>query len=223
MGYTYLFHVVKTQKTLCNLWLICNLYVLSHLFLRAFFERLGGDCPGILLVQCDSGDDNFNLIAGARHILLEERTDAPGMLNLSTVEAVHIVLIIQLPRIAGGCRNFVGFQGGKWLSSHIDELRPLGRHTPSIEQLIDRPISELFRSGSEDDMMGDDDMQALAVKLLRNCVQAAACRVDSETELAERSTHRIELLLDLIPDDYLSLEGKSREVLTHAITSRACH
>lgn len=174
---------------------------------RAFFECLGGDCPGILLVQCDSGDDNFNLIAGARHILLEERTNAPEMLNLPSIEAVHIVLIIQLPRMVGGCRNFVGFQGGKWMSSHIDELRPPDRHTPSIEQLIDRPISELFRSRSKDQEEGDVVTQALAVKLLRNCVQAAACRVDNDTESTERSTQRIELLLDLLPDNFEGARG----------------
>ena len=123
------------------------------------------------------------------------------MLNLPSIEAVHIVLVIQLPRMDGGCRNFVGFQGGKWTSCHIDELRPPDRHTPSIEQLIDRPISELFRSGSKDQEEGDEVTQALAVKILRNCVQAAACRVDNETESTERSTQRIELLLDLLPDD----------------------
>ena len=175
-------------------------------FRRSFFEDLGGECPGILLVQCDSGDENSNLIAGARHILMEERTNASEMLNLSSLEAVHIVLITQLPRIAGGCRNFVGFQGGKWMSAHIDELRPPGRHTPSIEQLIDRPISKLFNGDriEEGDTMS---VVTVAVKLLRNCVQAAACRVDSETESAERSTHRIELLLDLLPDDYQTQEG----------------
>ena len=175
---------------------------------RKFFEDLGGECPGILLVQCDSGDENSNLIAGARHILLEERTNASEMLNLSSLEAVHIVLITQLPRIAGGCRNFVGFQGGKWMSVHIDELRPPGRHIPSIEQLIDGPISMLFNGDriEEDDAMSAVTV-AVAVKLLRNCVQAAACRVDSETESAERSTQRIELLLDLLLDDYQTQEG----------------
>ena len=123
------------------------------------------------------------------------------MLHLPSIEAVHIVLVIQLPRMVGGCRNFVGFQGGMWMSSHIDELRPPDRHTPSIEQLIDRPISELFRSGSKGQEEGDEVTQALAVKILRNCVQAAACRVDNETESTERSTQRIELLLDLLPDD----------------------
>ncbi len=174
---------------------------------RASFERLRGDCSGILLVQCDSGDTYFNLIAGARHILLEERTNAPEMLNLPSIEAIHIVLVIQLPRMVGGCRNFVGFQGGKWMSSHIDELRPPDRHTPSIEQLIDHPISELFRIGNEEEMEGDDIKQALAVKLLRNCVQAAACRIDNETESPERSTHRIELLLHLLPEESQSFGG----------------
>ena len=87
------------------------------------------------------------------------------------------------------------------MSSHIDELRPPDRHTPSIEQLFDRPISELFRSGSNDQKERSEVTQALAVKILRNCVQAAACRVDNETESTERSTQRIELLLNLLPDD----------------------
>ncbi len=118
------------------------------------------------------------------------------MLNLPSVEAVHIVLIIQLPRMVGGYRNFVGFQGGKWMCTYIDELRPPDSHTPSIEQLIDHPISELFKSGS-----------ALAVKLLRDCVQAAVCRIDNETESPERATHRVELLLHLLPEDSQSLGG----------------
>ena len=125
---------------------------------------------------------------------------------MSSLEAIHIVLITKLLRIAGGCRNFVGFQGEKWMSAHIDELRPPARHTPSIEQLIDRPISELFSGGRIEE---DDAMPGVtaAVKLLRNCVQAAACRVESETESAERSIHRIELLLDLLPDGYQTQGG----------------
>ena len=165
-------------------------------------DRLEGGCPGILVVQCDSGNDSFNLIASARHILMEERKDA------HTTEAVHIALVVQLPRIAGGCRNFVGFQGGRWMSTHIDELRPPARHTPSIEQLIDRPISELFGSESEREPKDrNNGAQMLAVNLLRNCVQAAACRVDNEAGSPKRSTQRIELLLQLLPEDSERLEG----------------
>jgi len=181
------------------------LHLLLPYFYRNFFLHLGGECPGILIVQCDSGDDNSNLIAGARHILMEERKEAPELLNIHAIEAVHIVLVVQLPRIAGGCRNFVGFQGGKWMSTHIDELRPPGQHTPSIEHLIDRPISDLFRSGKQPD--NNNSAQILAVSLLRNCVQAAACRVDDEAGSPERSTQRIELLLELLREDSDVLEG----------------
>ena len=175
---------------------------------RAFFEHLGGD-SGILVVQCDSGDDNFNLIAGARHILMEEHASAPENLNLPEIEPVHIVMVVQLQRVAGGCRNFVGFQGGKWLSSHVDELRPPSKHTPSIQQLTDHPISDLFKTGS-DKQPGETvetayKRQAKAVQVLRNCVQAAACRIDDEH--GERSTRRIELLLDLLPEETQDLKG----------------
>ena len=181
--------------------------IFAIFFGRMFFEHLGGDCPAILIVQCDSGDDNFNLIAGTRHILMEERRNAAELLNLSTIEPVHIVLVVQLPRVPGGCRNFVGFQGGKWMSTHLDELRPPGQHTPTIEQLTDRPISDLFGTGSERQQDMDNSAQMLALNLLRNCVQAAACRLDSEAGTPERSTQRIEILLKLLPEDCEGLEG----------------
>ena len=159
-------------------------------------------------MQCGSGDDNFNLIAGARHILMEESKNAPELLNLPSIAAVHIVLVIQLPRIAGGCRNFVGFQGGNWISTHIDELRPPERYTPSIEDLIDRPISKLFESENAGQLNQNDATRKLAVKFLRNCVQAAACRIDDEGGSTDRSTERIELLLHLLPEEFEGREGQ---------------
>ena len=175
---------------------------------RSFFEHNGGGCSGMLIVQCDSGDGNFNLIAGARHILMEERNYAPELLGLSKIEPVHIALVVQLPRIAGGCRNFVGFQGGQWMCVHLDELRPPGRNTPFIDHLINRPISELFGDRNETLQETTKEVQLLAVNLLRNCVQAAACRIDNEGGTPDRSTQRIELLLQLLPEDFEESEGK---------------
>ena len=57
---------------------------------------------------------------------------------------VHVVMIIQLPRLVGGCEAFAGFQGGRWLSVHIDELRPPTGHIPAIQFMVDRSMSELF-------------------------------------------------------------------------------
>ena len=61
------------------------------------------------------------------------------------VKSIHIIFIIQLPKIAGGCRHFVGFQGGKWQSVHIDELLESNEQLPDIEMLTNRAVSDLLK------------------------------------------------------------------------------
>ncbi|XP_070188878.1 E3 ubiquitin-protein ligase rnf213-alpha-like [Littorina saxatilis] len=101
--------------------------------LRLFFTD---DQAGqkLLLVQCDSGDLNQNLIKCAQYCMQD--------LQPPDSTQHHVVFIIQLPRIAGAC--FTGFLSGDWHCLHIDELRAtelplppitlLGQHTPA--QLI---------------------------------------------------------------------------------------
>ena len=80
------------------------------------------------------------------------------------VKPIHIVFIIQLPKIAGGCLHFVGFQGGKWQSVHIDELLESNEQLPHIEQLVNRSVSDLFqlanpsRSDDIEDMDVDENL-----------------------------------------------------------------
>ena len=99
-------------------------------------------------MQCDAGDVNRNLIPCARHLLVEQRTTAEEDFkeNVGNDPSlfVHVVMIIQLPRLVGGCEAFAGFQGGRWLSVHIDELRPPTGHIPAIQFMVDRSMSELF-------------------------------------------------------------------------------
>lgn len=170
--------------------------------------NLAGD-SGILVVQCMLIDDenSCDLVSDARHVLLEERSNAPENLHVSVMQAIHLVLVTQLPRVAGGCRNFLGFQGGKWMSAHLDELRPPGRHSPSLEHLTDRPISELFAIRSKEVLARDEikpENPAIARKLLRDCAHGAACRIDDESGSTNRSTRRIELLLKLFPEEATS-------------------
>ena len=141
------------------------------------------------------------------------------------VEPVHIVFLIQLPKIAGGCQKFVGFQGGKWRSVHIDELSESSEQLPRIDQLVNRSISDLFMqesaavSEADDDGMevdrdemeemeensGSDDPSSVAAfdpaLILRNCLQAAAARVFDDSAEVIRATRRIEILLGLLPED----------------------
>ena len=72
------------------------------------------------------------------------------------MKPIHIIFIIQLPKIAGGCQHFVGFQGGKWQAAHIDELLESSEQFPQIEQLTNRSVSDLFQP---ENLKGGDDME----------------------------------------------------------------
>jgi len=57
-----------------------------------------------MIIQCDSGDVNANLIASARYSVMDEYES----LRETMSAPVHVVFVVQLPR--GGC--FRGFQVG---------------------------------------------------------------------------------------------------------------
>lgn len=58
--------------------------------------------PTLMVIQCDSGDLNSNLIACARYCVRDEFEKMKAELRAP----VHVVFIIQLPRRA----HFNGFQ-----------------------------------------------------------------------------------------------------------------
>ena len=133
-------------------------------FFREFFVSLGG-AEGLLLIQCDNGEANFNLIACCRYLVDDTRRRKVESFD-KPVKPIHVVFIIQLPKIAGGCQNFVGFQGGKWHSVHIDELLESNEEVPQIKQLLNRSVSDLFqpshpaKCGDNEAMVVDEDPDA---------------------------------------------------------------
>ncbi|KAK2555497.1 E3 ubiquitin-protein ligase rnf213-alpha [Acropora cervicornis] len=195
---------------------------------RDFLAKLGGR-EGLLIVQCNAGDVNSNLIPCARHLLVDERACAIEDFKKTVghdQSLVHIVMIVQLPRLVGGCQTFAGFQGGRWISVHIDELRPPIGQIPAIEFMVDRSISELFdvapsTTHSEEMEVAIEEQEQIDIEmetsdhaanervldkvniisLLRSCIQAAVARIDEESRLSSRSTRRIEVMLNLLPDD----------------------
>ncbi|XP_052808691.1 E3 ubiquitin-protein ligase rnf213-alpha-like isoform X2 [Mya arenaria] len=102
--------------------------------------QTAGTGESLMLIQCDSGDINANLIACARYIVMDEyekaREDIRGQ--------VHAIFIVQLPRKAGGC--FTGFQCGSWHSAHIDDLFPESTQMPDIKDLQGKTVSGIFHS-----------------------------------------------------------------------------
>ncbi|ESO09860.1 hypothetical protein HELRODRAFT_190307 [Helobdella robusta] len=118
----------------------------------------------ILIVQCDSGDQHSQLIACTRYNISNEyanyclsrkqlnsgvgdvaadNEDSRGMKMNGA--AKHVLFIIQLPRIVGGC--FVGLQGGRWMSYHIDDLLPKNNVIENMIELRDKTVSSLFEFG----------------------------------------------------------------------------
>jgi len=98
-----------------------------------------------LIVQCDSGHKHTDLIACARYRVLDEK-DQAGHLNNTT----HVVFVIGLPRVNGGTK-FVSFQGGKWVSFHVDSLMPPKDSLITIEQALNTPINELLSESYSQD------------------------------------------------------------------------
>ncbi|XP_022797655.1 E3 ubiquitin-protein ligase rnf213-alpha-like isoform X3 [Stylophora pistillata] len=158
---------------------------------RDFWSMLGGR-ESLLIVQCDSGKQMLDLTACARHLLIEECKEMENVLSTGATDCSHIVMIVQVPRVAGGCREFVSVQGENWLSVHIDELCPPSEEIPPVEVLKDRSVSEIFESA-----ITETGSNLTIGQVLRSCVQIAASKIEDDESTLGRATRRIELLLKL--------------------------
>ena len=101
----------------------------------------------LLIIQCDSGHLYGDLIACARYRVDDEREKArlqrrPGQ------GTTHVLFIIHLPRRGVDkdkeSSSFVGFQGGAWISAHIDDIRAPAEAALTLDEALSAPISELF-------------------------------------------------------------------------------
>ena len=105
----------------------------------------------LLIIQCDFGHMNGDLIACARYRIYDMR--AKALLHLSSrpqSHTTHVLFIIHLP-VQAMHSSFVGFQGEPWVSCHIDELRKSSEGALTLEVAQGVPISELFYGRPEED------------------------------------------------------------------------
>lgn len=164
----------------------------------------------LVIIQCDSGHLNGDLIACARYRIYDLRAKADDK------QTTHVLFIIHLPHHVANS-SFVGFQGDPWISSHIDDLRPTSDNAVSANEAIGLTISELFLGrpkapilparmplSSDEDMVQAFHEETLPsrsplFRRLHSSIQAAASRLkDSSTK---RSTKRVEILVHLIPKE----------------------
>ena len=103
------------------------------------------DSTSLIIIQCDSGHQNSDLIACARYRIYDEalRARHRNKIQKQVLGSTHIMFIIRLPQQEVRSK-FVGFQSDPWISVHIDDLKLSSQQTVSPEQAISAAISELF-------------------------------------------------------------------------------
>ena len=87
----------------------------------------------MLIIQCDSGHTDGDLIACARYHIYDMRAKALLHTEAQDISVAHVLFIIHLPVQAAGS-SFVGIQGDPWVSCHIDELRQSSETTLTLEE-----------------------------------------------------------------------------------------
>ena len=130
------------------------------------FQRRAGDTHNSLLViQCDSGHLNGDLIACARYRIYDKRAETS--LRNEREWCTHVLFIIHLPWQTVGS-SFVGFQGEPWISTHIDDLRPTTGGTITLQEVMGVSISQLFcgkMAADKSGRVGEEKMSMVAKKL----------------------------------------------------------
>ena len=106
----------------------------------AFQRRAGDTHHSLLVIQCDSGHLNSDLIACARYRIYDKKTEATK--RNEGEGCTHILFLIHLPRHVVGSK-FVGFQGDPWISTHIDNLRA-SDDAITLHEAMGVSISQLF-------------------------------------------------------------------------------
>ena len=195
----------------------CITACLCNIFSPAFKEAqdVGGDF--LLIVQCDSGHLDCDLIAYARYRVYDERAKSRKQ------RRTHVVFVIHLPRNISTSK-FVGFQGEPWISAHVDDVRSSDESSLTLSQAMGKSISSLFyvkppraEKEGESDVLNElqkaEDGEPSEAeespssrlysqcKRLRGCVQAAAARVQDSEGNKDRCTKRVAILLECIPTE----------------------
>ena len=108
----------------------------------------------LLIIQCDSGYLYGDLIACAQYRIDDEREKANNQLQHN----VHILFIIHLPRQFSETNkhgsSFIGFQGGHWISAHLDHICAPTETALTLNDALSAPISDLFYNG---DFISNDE------------------------------------------------------------------
>ena len=108
-----------------------------------------------MIIQCDSGHLYGDLLACARYRIDDERAKIRWREGQGST---HVLFVIHLPRQAETHKtSFVGFQGGSWISAHIDDIRAPPESALTLDDALSSPISQLFYSKTFESAAGSEE------------------------------------------------------------------
>lgn len=151
----------------------------------------------MLIVQCEFGERKTDLIACARHRLIDEGQ------RMTISGITHVVFIIQLPRVAGGT-SFASFQGGSWISTHIDELTCHSGVKQVLQCAISQPLHKFFHMLIENDHEVPDEFKVS--ERIKDNVQVSVSMTISAGTSYQQMESVINTLLQLITSNF-NIEG----------------
>ncbi|XP_058845777.1 E3 ubiquitin-protein ligase rnf213-beta isoform X2 [Acipenser ruthenus] len=192
------------------------------------FLRLEDCALQVLLVQTDTEESlhSEELIASAKYCAMNEMSSLEPGLSQS-----YVFFITKLPRITGGTQ-YAGFQGGAWLSAHIDDLRDSVEMSSDLSAFCDVSISQLFTRAMEgphseaNSAPGEQMVECKrggcpeldCISLLRSCIQSAVGLLRDSGDKTTRSTERVQTLLRFMGEE----EGTPEAEFVHLLMGRLC-
>ncbi len=209
-----------------------------HLSRPVFLRKPGDTDAHLLIIQCDSGHVDGDLIACARYRIYDERAKSKIQNSIHGKEDnTNVLFIIHLPRQAT-TSSFVGYQGDPWISTHIDDIRSPTEATITPWKAMEASISDLFYSKAKHEAVQEKRMQTEGEEMLAEplgptkqvlpqvptphelhatgyyqrlhyCIQAAASKLQDSERNKTRSTDRVDILVGLVPKKPTLLLGKS--------------
>ncbi|MGH0135413.1 UNVERIFIED_CONTAM: hypothetical protein FKN15_035521 [Acipenser sinensis] len=192
------------------------------------FLRLEDCALQVLLVQTDTEESlhSEELIASAKYCAMNEMSSLEPGLSQS-----YVFFITKLSRITGGTQ-YAGFQGGAWLSAHIDDLRDSVEMSSDLSAFCDVSISQLFTRAMEgphseaNSAPGEQMVECKrggcpeldCISLLRSCIQSAVGLLRDSGDKTTRGTERVQTLLRFMGEE----EGTPEAEFVHLLMGRLC-
>ncbi|XP_072028883.1 E3 ubiquitin-protein ligase rnf213-alpha-like isoform X2 [Amphiura filiformis] len=152
------------------------------------------DCERILVVQCEDGHRNSQLIACASYCIVDEIMRDKDQSSKIHPKPVHVILVINLARMTKG---FVSYHGGPWEMVHIDDVKPPQANRPEIASLMKLrgDIRSVFEHAGE----------VSAERLLMDSLHRAVSKIDvqsiDESDMRKQISRRISTIRDLLDDN----------------------